>query len=84
MAVGGGRRQNVRTLCREGVYIYIEFRGMIYGYNIGILSQFHEREKGNILKIHFDTKVVFYIRVYLCTETTVHFVNSAAAGTVLC
>ena len=57
------------------VYLYIEFSGMMYGYDIGILSQFHEREKGNILQIHFDTKAVFYTRAYLCTDTTVHCVH---------
>lgn len=71
-----GVRMSVLRGDRVYIYIYIEFKGMIYGYNIGILSQFRERERGNILKIHFDTKVVFYIRLYLLTETTaVHFVN---------
>ena len=55
---------------------------MIYGYSIGILYQFHEREKGNILQIHLDTKAGF-LHTYICAQTTVDVVNSAVAGIVL-
>jgi hypothetical protein len=67
-----GRRGNIVGPWRQAIcnLQYIEFRGMIYGYSIGILSQFHEREKGNILQIQLDTKVGFYM--YRFSEPTVY------------
>jgi hypothetical protein len=76
-------RGNIVGPWRQGIFNlqYIEFRGMIYGYSIGILSQFHERGEGNILPIQLNTKVGFYM--YLCSQTAEHIKSSAAAGTVL-